>query len=291
MLSLLFRNPVFGSMLAALAAVFSISLAACGGGDETTSSSTTTRTTTDGDNPAPRQPPLMGLPPAEENVKEASKRFQEAVESDDCEQINELNVLSRPGLATEQRCALLKRFVGLDVADTAEYGKLGGVIAYQRARRIFNAVLLRDSDGLFHIAYFDLLTGPAGTKGDLAQQFEQVAKKGTKALGDRNCKEFLKVANRRIGIARGDDKATCAQVKRNIVARFLARGGKAKPEHLDGSSSYAFFGVDTPGSYLTLIAARLTGPSEGLPKDAPEYGIVDAFETNPRVPPADSSGD
>jgi len=289
-------KPLLRAALTAFAALLATWLVACGGDDETSSSTTTTSTRAqDGPGPAPpaREPPLMGQPPVHEDAKKAVKRIKKTLKSGDCDKINELNLLSRPALATERRCNLLKRFTDLEVTGAVDYGKLGAVIAFQRAARTFNWVMLRDSDGLLHLAYFDLLTGPAGTEGALEKQFETVANKGTKALAKKNCKVFLKYANRRVGLGRSNEKITCARVKANSLARFLTRGGKPKPEHLAGGSSYAFWGVDTPGSYLTLIAAKLTGPQEGIPKDAPEYGIVDIYETNPRVPPAapEDSGD
>lgn len=262
-----------------------ISVAGCNGDDKepTTSTSETTQAEQPSD-AEPRDLPLIGPPPVKEDLDEAVKRITKVLESDDCDEVNELNLISRPGLATELRCAILQRFGSLEVTDAVQYGKLGAVVALMRAQRTFNVLLVRDSDGLFHIAYYDFATGPSGTKGKLDPQFERVAAKGTKALAKRDCEGFLEVANRRSGLARADDDATCAQVERNIVAVRLQRGGKPKPEQLAGGSTYAFFGIDTPGSYLTLVAARLSKPSEGIPEDAPEFGIIDALETNPRVP-------
>jgi hypothetical protein len=280
-------QPILRAALIAVAALLATWLVACGGDDEGSSSTTTTSTRANdgpGPNPPEREPPLMGQPKVHEDVKQAVKRIKKTLASGDCDKINELNLLSRPALATERRCNLLKRFTELEVTGAVDYGKLGAVIAFQRAARTFNWIMVRDSDGLFHLAYFDLLTGPAGTEGKLDPQFEKVANKGTKALAKKNCKVFLKYANRRVGLGRSNEKITCARVKANLLARYLQRGGKPKPEQLAGGSAYAFWGVDTPGSYLTLVAAKLTGPQEGIPKDAPEYGIVDIYQTNPRIP-------
>jgi len=287
-------QPLLRTALGAVAVLFAAWLVACGGDDTSSTTTTTSTRAQDGPPPSPadREPPLMGQPPVHEDARTAVKRIEKTLASGDCTKINELNLLSRPSLATERRCNLLKRFSCLEVSDAVDYGKLGGVIACQRAARTFNWVMVRDSDGLLHLAYIDALTGPGGTQGELEPTFEKVATKGTKALAKKNCKVFLKYANRRVGLGRDDDEVTCARVRANALARYLSRGGKPKPEHIAGSSSYAVWGVDTPGSYLTLVAAKLTGPQEGIPKDAPEYGIVDIYETNPRVPPAaPDSGD
>ena len=235
----------------------------------------------------------MGPPPVKEKVGDAVKRLEAALESGDCDKINELNPLGRPLISTEQRCELLKRLKGLKVKDTAEFGKLGAVIALERGVGTLNLILVRDSDGLLHLAYLDAFTGESGTEGKLAKQFKEVASKGTKALAEGDCEAFLKVAYRRFGLANGTDREACDRAKNNIVSALLERGGEPKPVDLAGGSQYAFFGIDTPVSYLTVIAARQTeeGLAPGLPKEvrelpkgAPEYGIVDVLRTNPRQP-------
>ena len=278
---------------AALAAVLVISLGGCGSEEEpaTTPEQSESDQAAAGDDGAAVG--LMGPPPVDETVDDAVKRIDEVLGSGDCEKINELNPLGRPALATEQRCEVLQRLDGLEVADAAEYGKLGAVIAYQRGQGTINALLVRDSDGLLHVASFDPFIGESGTEGELAAEFEQVAEQGTEALADKDCESYLEVAYRRFGIGAGEDGEVCDRIENNIVAALLERGGKPQPVDLDGGSSYAFFGIDTPVSYLTLIAARQT--EEGLPETTPmeiaelpkgaaEYGILDALRTNPRQP-------
>ena len=169
------------------------------------------------------------------------------------------------------------------------------MIAFQRAARTFNWIMVRDSDGLLHLAYFDALTGPAGTEGKLEPTVREGGRpRATKALAKKNCKVFLKYANRRVGLGRDDDEDHLRAGEGNALARYLAARRQAQARARSRAvPPTPFWGVDTPGSYLTLVAAKLTGPKEGIPKDAPEYGIVDIYQTNPRVPIAapEDSGD
>ena len=282
-------------VLAPLAAVLVISLGACGSEEEptTTPAQAESDQSAAGDDTLGAAAKLMGPPPVDETVDDAVKRIEEILGSGDCGKINELNPLGRPALATEQRCEVLKRLEGLEVVDAQQFGKLGGIIGYQRGVSTLNAILVRDSDGLLHIATIDPFTGESATAGEFETKFKQVAEQGTVALAERDCEGFLEVAYRRFGIGGGDDGEVCDRVENNVVAVLLERGGDPKPVDLDGGGSYAFFGVDTPASYITLIAARQseqglpeTLPTEiaELPKGAPEYGIVDALRTNPREP-------
>jgi len=268
---------------------------ACGSEEEPTAKQPTSASQEpDADKPpATDEPSLMGTPPVEESIDEAVDRIDDVLRSGDCEKINELNPLGRPQLATEQRCEVLKRLEGLEVAKAAEYGKLGAVINYERGLGTVSAVLVRDSDGLLHLAFIDPFIAEPSVGSELAKEFERVAEQGTKALAERECEPFLELAFRRFGLGAGEDGEVCDRVETNVVAALLEAGGEAKPVDLEGNSAYAFFGVDTPSSYITVIAARQTeeGLSEELPKEiaelpegAGEYGIADALRTNPRQP-------
>ncbi len=291
---------------ALFAAALAVSIGACGGDDEQTSSTAAggagNGETPSGGSGSDGEVALMGNPPVEETIDEAVKRIEGVLDSGDCKKINELNPLGRPGLTTDQRCEVLKRLDGLEVVGTAEYGKLGGVIAFERGQGTLNVILVRDSDGLLHVDLIDPFSAEPGTEGKLAKEFEQVADKGAKAMADNDCEAFLEVAYRRFGLGGGTDKEVCERAENTLVAALLERGGEPTPVDLTGGASYAFFGIDTPISYVTVIAAREsekgvppTLPKEiaELPKGAPEYGIVDAVRTNPRQPieaPEDSSG-
>ena len=270
--------------LAALAATLALAVAGCGSDD----SGDTTE--------------LMPAPPVKEDVGEAVKRMKKVADTGDCDKINELNPLGRPAAATKTRCLALQRVLPLKVTGAEQYGKLGAVVSFQRGLATLNAVLLRDADGLLHVSSIEGLSGEDATKGKLAKQFKEVADKGTQALADRNCDAFLPYAFRRFGIGAGTDEEVCTRVQNNIVAAELEAGGSPTPVNLAGGSTYAFYGVATPASFITLVAARESEKSvpenvpesvARLPKGAPEYGIADAVRTNTdepiEAPPAGDS--
>ena len=256
---------------AAVAAIIALAVAGCGSDD----SDDTTE--------------LMPPPPVKENLDAAIKRMKEVADSGDCDKINELNPLGRPAAATKTRCLALQRVLPLKVAAAEKYGKLGAVVSFERGLATLNAVLLRDADGLLHVSSVEGLTGADATEGKLAKQFKEVADKGTQALADRNCDAFLPYAFRRFGIGAGDDDEVCTRVQNNIVAAELEAGGEPTPVDLAGGSTFAFYGVATPASFITLVAARESEKDvpetvPRLPKGAPEYGIADAVRTNTDEP-------
>ena len=73
---------------------------------------------------------LMGPPPQDESINDAAQRIESAIESGDCNRINALNPLGRPGISTEKRCRSLTHLAGFKVRSAVQYGKLGGVIVY-----------------------------------------------------------------------------------------------------------------------------------------------------------------
>ena len=101
----------------------------------------------------------MGPPPRDESINDAAQRIESAIESGDCNRINALNPLGRPGISTEKRCRSLTHLAGFKVRSAVQYGKLGGVIVYERGARRQSAILVRDADGEFHIAFKDPFTG------------------------------------------------------------------------------------------------------------------------------------
>ncbi len=225
-----------------------------------------------------------------ETVNEAVERIDGVLSNGECEQIYDLNPLSRPKLATESRCEALRGLAGLPVKAAAAYGKVAAVVDYQRGDRTVSALLVGDADGRFHIAFIDpfLGTPSVGTKRE--PRLDVAAERAVRALRGRDCAAFLDVAYRRFGFGGGTDAEVCDRVETNPVAA-LAGGGKTRLERLGGNAHYAFYGLETRDSFLTVIAARQTeaGIPEALPQEiarlpdgAPEYGFVDALQTGPR---------
>jgi hypothetical protein len=269
---------MFGTAVCAVALVAATALASCGSG------STTTGTLAGG--PAGRP----GPPPVRETIDEAQARFAETLSSGDCNKINALAPLATGSqLDTEQRCQGLQSVGKLGVSGAASYGDLAGVIDYSAGDHVITAVLVRDSDGLFHLAFTNPFN-PSPTVGTpLAKQFNSEVRAGVEALKNKDCEAFLKVANRRLGVGALSQQEACKAVQENIFPRLLAGERKVHLKPLGGNGSYAFYGLDTPSVYFTIVAAkesphlpaslRSAGVSS-LPPGAATYGYVQAYATN-----------
>jgi 4-amino-4-deoxy-L-arabinose transferase-like glycosyltransferase len=235
------------------------------------------------------QPRLVEPPASRESVKEAKKKITTLLASDECDRINELNPVSRQQfLDTKDRCESLKRLDGLKVRGAEPYGDAGAVIDYASGSRTISAVLIRDRDGLFHVAFIDGLRGVPSADTKLAKQFDGAAERGVKALANRDCDAFLDVAHRRFGRGAGSRDQVCPRVDENPIAKLFEAYPKAKTKRLGGNEAYGFYSVSTPGVHVTAVLARQTekgAPAEAppLPKAAAKYGYVDDYVTNLRA--------
>jgi hypothetical protein len=235
------------------------------------------------------QQPLMKPPPSRESVKEAEERIGSLLASGDCDAINELNPVSRQEfLDTKDRCESIKRLDGLEVRGAEEYGDAGAVIDYAYGSRTASAVLIRDQDGRFHLAFIDLFRGVPSVDTKLAKQFDGATERAVEALAKKDCDAFLDVAYRRFGRGAGSREQICTYVEQNPIANLFEAYPKAKTKRLGGNEAYAFYSVRTPGVHNTVVLAQQTEKgappkTPPLPKGAAEYGYVDAYVTNTRA--------
>jgi hypothetical protein len=235
------------------------------------------------------QQALVKPPAAQESIREAEEKIRFLLDSDDCDAINELNPVSRQELLnTEERCALLKRLDGLKVRGAEAYGDGGAVIDFASGTRTVSAVLIRDQDGLFHVAFIDLFRGVPSVDTRFAKQFDDAAERAVKALAKKDCDAFLDVAYQRIGRFAGSRDQVCTFVEQNPIANAFEAYPKAKVKRLGGNEAYAFYSVSTPAVHYTVVLAQQTekgAPPEAppLPKGAAEYGFRDAIVTNTRA--------
>jgi hypothetical protein len=208
--------------------------------------------------------------------------------------VNELNPVSRPAMSTSARCKALG-IAASEPTGVAQYGD-GGVIEYKLGEGTMSTLLVRDSDGLFHITYLDprVPEPTVGTK--LAPQFDDVANSAVDALRDGDCEAFVKVAFVEFGPGSADSQQVCKYVSGFQMAKVLQKAPDAEPKLMGGNGTFAFYGLSLPGSFWTLILAKETPDdrvppgAKPLPQDAPEYGYVDAFPTNTAEPPSGSGG-
>ncbi len=268
-------------------------LAGCGGGDDTSTSTSSSQTTTaagggggdggGGDDTSTH--PALGPAEAKESVDQAQQRIADALDSKDCDQINELNPLSRPSLDTPERCAYLQRLAGLKVSGAKEYGPAGGVIDYEQGNRIVSAVLVVDSDGLYHVAFLNPFNDKPTVGTPYAKEFDKAAADAVKAFKDGDCDAYQEVVFRRSGRGTKSAKDLCAYVESNPVSNLLEAVPDAQLAKSGGNDAYAFFTLGTPGANLTLVMAReqeegAPPKAPALPKGAAEFAYVDAYRTN-----------
>jgi hypothetical protein len=258
-------------------------VAACGGGAE---SETTTTGSADGTGGGEN----LALSEPKETIEEARDRIAETLASGECKKINELNPVSRPSLSSSQRCTYLGRLDGLEVAGAEAYGDAGAVIEYENGERTYSAVLIRDSDGLFHLAFLNPFGAPevVGTK--YAKEFDETAERILKALEERDCKGYAEVAFLRFGRGRQEQKALCEFVEKNPIGNQLEVHPDAEYESAGGNGEYGFYTLATPATTWTLVFARQVDrkgqpPKLDLPKDAATYAYVDAYLTGVRKRP------
>jgi hypothetical protein len=231
----------------------------------------------------------MKPPASQETVKEAEKKISFLLASDDCDAINELNPVSRQEfLNTEQRCEALKRLAVLKVRGAEEYGDAGAVIDFASGKRTVSAVLIRDQDGLLHVAYIDPFRGVPSVDTKLANQFDRAAERAVNALAKKDCDAFLDVADRRLGPGAGSRDQVCPRVEQNPIANAFEAYPKAKVKRLGGNEGYGFYSVSTPTIHYTIVLAQQTekrAPPNAppLPKGAAEYAYVDTYPTNTRA--------
>jgi hypothetical protein len=239
---------------------------------------------------------LIGPPPAREDLAEAEKRIGDAISSGDCNKINELNPVSIPQFDTPERCDYLKRLGDADPAGSESFKDAAGVVDYKTPTRRFSVVLLRDVDGLYHVLTIDpfLSSGTVGTP--FADQFDSAAQQAFDALKTKDCNSYYEVVYRLTGVGSLDKKKVCPHVEQNPIASIVQNDQSAKPKPLGGNGYFAFYGVDTPQVFLTMVMVKESNSDRpsGLPKGvgvvpagAAEYAYLGAYRTNQPNPPSD----
>lgn len=257
---------------------------------------TSERADNTGENEQQSQP--LGPARATQSIDEAADDLTAAIESGDCDRINDFNPISRQeALSTKERCkALEARLTGAKLVGTEEY-EGSGVIDFQRGAQTITALMVVDQDGKFHLVTLDGLLGEPSAETQFARQFDAAAEDAFEALTTKDCDAFLDLASRQIGPASitRDRKDVCAFVDNNRIATLAGADSKLSPKRLGGNADYAFYGIGTPSIFLTMTMARQSGAElpEGVskpPPDAAEYAFLDVLPTNARTAAGSGSG-
>ena len=235
--------------------------------------------------PAALGPVVTGkpIPPPKprETIDQAVKRIGATLSSQNCDQINRLTPLSRQ----YDVCSGLQGFAAVPVTGSASYGDGGGVVEYGSGSALRNAILIVDSDGHYHIPFVDPYNTEPSVETKFASQFDGAAQDAVKALRDGDCDAFKRVALTRIGPG-STPNLTCAYLAQSPLTQLVVRYPQSEPKRLGGNGDYAFYSVSSPEANFTMLMGResATGVAPGappLPSDAPEYGFVEAYQTNP----------
>lgn len=254
----------------------SLLIAGCGGGD---SGDTSTQA------PAAASGKPLKPPKAKESLGEAQRRIEHLVSGDDCDQINTLNPVTRTALDTPERCEYLQRLAGLKVIGKQAVPG-GGLIDYANGEGVLTAIIIVDSDGLYHVALYDPYNTKSTVGTPFAHQFDGVAQEAVDALREPDCDRYFAILHRFGRGAGADQDEVCDSLQSNPVKAVLATAPEAEPKRLGGNSRYAFYSLASPNLEITIVLARQSneGLPEGvdpLPADAPEYAFIDAYDTRP----------
>jgi hypothetical protein len=239
-----------------------------------------------GDRPVPQvkpNEPRVGPPPAKETLAEAQERIAAAVSAKDCAGIFELVPTSRPSAASPERCEFNKRLAGLDVVAAEEYKDQAAVIDYDNGPAYATIVLIRDDDGLYHLAILDFTVDEPATEGELnAEAFNESAVKAVEAVRDRDCDAYLAILDRHFGLGSAPEPEICPKLEResNTFANAIASDTLAEPKLIGGNGTWAFYGLSTAFGYYLLVFTNQ--PPTPTAPDAAPYAFVDGYLVNPR---------
>ena len=233
----------------------------------------------------------VGPPPAEESITEARRRIGKTIASGDCKSINALYTLANIATKTDQDCSTLMTLGGSRPSGAASYGEQGGVLDYSTEDGPASIILVRDSDGLFRIAFVAAHESPATVKTPLAKGSDAIANAAVAAVRKEDCDGFLRVANREGGIGALPRAAACRKIASDPLQPGLFNSPRARPKRLGGNGVFAFYGLDTPSSYFTIVLARTgdsdSGPAQSSGGASSRYSYVASYRTNrPGAAPA-----
>ena len=234
-----------------------------------------------------------GAPPVKENVADAQRRIAGALATGDCRQVNALAPLQEGAAsATPAPCEQLKNLTNLEVGGRAGYGDLGGVIDYKTTDGVVSAVLVRDSDGLLHVAFVNPFNRTPTVGTPLAGPFDGAARDAVNALREKNCAAFLRAAFRRFGEGGLPRSVVCQLVDAGGLSAALEGRGTVRLISAGGNRYYAFYGLRTRAGFFTIVMAKesssvppsVAAVAPPLPPGSASYGFVQAYLTNPRGP-------
>ncbi len=280
------------SLVSVVAVAAALTLGACGGGDDepdakssdaTSDASTDATDATDGTTDTGTEPTQTSdIGAAEESFGEAVARIEDALASDDCDQIASIAWGAGEGLSDQQtadQCEVLKTRLGSEPpAQTVAMGVAGGVLAFTPPdRKVTRAVLIADTDGALRPVFYDYV--PASdklTERGKPAPFARAAEKALKAMGKGDCDALAAVSH-----FVHPREWVCEMAKGSLAEAVKAKDRKLEP--LGVSSDYALFGIQGNNVHWVMVMARQPETSKsaahGYPKKkAPAYVLATAVK-------------
>jgi hypothetical protein len=231
---------------------------------------------------APEARPAIAPPPIREGLAEAQSRIANTIASGDCDRINALyaSVESQ----TDESCETLITLEQSAASGAQAYGNRAGVVDYSTEPEAATMVLVRDSDGLFHIAFVASEESSPTVNTPLAKGADAVAAAAVEAMRAKDCEGFLRVANRAGGIGALPKELACRAIEVDPIQAGLFNAPDARPRRLGGNAHFAFYGLSTPDSYFTIVLAKsddsVSGQNQPSGAASSQYRYVASYETN-----------
>ena len=198
----------------------------------------------------------IGPPPAREDINAAQRRIADVAPSGDCDRIADLYTIGSASGRTPQACQLITQIGATTPSGAEEYGKEAGVIDYSTPSRGATLVMLRQADGLFHIA-FTASHDPSPSAGTpIGKGANAVAASAVEAIHDADCDRFLDLAYQEGGIGLLGKPEVCYVLANDPVHGATFDAPDAHPRRLGGNAFFAFYDLNTPRAYVLTVLAR-----------------------------------
>lgn len=198
----------------------------------------------------------IGPPPDRENIKAAQRRIAAAAASGDCDRIADLYTIGSASGRTPQACDLITQIGAIAPTGVEEYGNEAGVIDYATPSRGATLVMLRQADGLLHIA-FTASHGTVPAAGTpLGEGADAAAASAVEVIHAGDCDGFLELAYRGGGIGVLKKPEVCYVLVNDPIHGATFNSPDARPRRLGGNQFFAFYDLNTPGAYVLTVLAR-----------------------------------
>lgn len=226
----------------------------------------------------------IGPPPDRESLRAAQQRIAAVAATGDCSRVADLFTIGSASGESAASCELITSIGAKKPAGMEAYGKQVGVIDYATPTRGATLVMVRQADGLLHIA-FPAAHGTAPTAGTpLGKGSDAVAASAAKALHSHDCDGFLAVADPNAGIGALGKRVACFLFVNDPVQIATFDAPQARLHPLGGNAFFAFYELDTPRSYVLAVLARGLSSGGGASGASGPYRYVASYPTDRTAP-------